>query len=1079
MVKSPAGMQASFAWGIAVESHVKETHAPKTVEPFDCCTQVWTPFDPVLGTVHAATSPSCVHGVGPASAVASAASAPASPVPLSAAGPASRLGPLSGGGAPLSLLPGAPDAPLPHAAARVKRPRRGSRSRNPMRMRMKNFRGVGKSPRGQASAPGAMIHAPVTTATKGPSGESPPPGDAKTGSGKADASAAPTNAKGLRTLIGVPEMSGGVPPPSPSETYIHDRDASDAAPEDNTAVDVKTMSPADAERVLASKEGPKPPVPAAGAPPAKRTVPIPTRSPANLPNEVRATTRGVAPQAPLRAPARAEGSDRHRAMGASKPTPRAAPAPPPAVAGGPKGRSTLLLDGSAPPVQVHEGEDVAPIVVPPAGAMAPKAVTQPPPWGEGAAQLTSTIPGMPPAPRERQPSFEELSGSVLLSEVDGREEFSAEEELSGSMLLPDESGKIAPVPVARPKSAPPPPPVRIATPTTPMVKPSKPPPPLPGRSAPGATKTPAPSATATGKHALARPASASAMKTPPPVPRSAPPPPLPAAAVRTPPPEARAIDVSSDPFAARVITADTPPPALTPLPAPMDIPPPPPEIAALIPAADAVPPPAPDTTPAPAPSPGSFAEVPPAPDTMPWVPGTPLSGGAMAAPPPADASGSLSATAPRPPRPPWFLPAIAGGAFASGLAVIGFIALVFRSGATEASTTPAASASHGAMTSAARPPVSTPPPLAVSSAARVAMPPSSSPSPVSVPAPQPDAPSTVACTLGSGAHVLSPNAVIRAGVELVVSGDAIAAGFAANDGLAVAAKIDPDSFSATAAKARTLGAPSRVTPIHGKGGLLPAADSDPKGDVLQGRRVLPTDPPLNLGAEGASLIVAAHGARKPLAKLFDLAGEGPVEQIRAARVPGAKNTYAVAFRQGDAIWAGTFAGEGEEFAAKGALAKLASLGAKPGSPTVAATGDAVIVAWANHKDAGASYVLRYATFKAGQAPGEPQSFSLPPGSLGEDAISPAVAALRGDRFLFVWTERLQGKDGDPSKHQVRGQTLRADGSSLGAPFNVSPDDEDAGQAQAAVLADGRGVVAYLVARGKAGTLKARPVTCGM
>jgi hypothetical protein len=57
--------------------------------------------------------------------------------------------------------------------------------------------------------------------------------------------------------------------------------------------------------------------------------------------------------------------------------------------------------------------------------------------------------------------------------------------------------------------------------------------------------------------------------------------------------------------------------------------------------------------------------------------------------------------------------------------------------------------------------------------------------------------------------------------------------------------------------------------------------------------------------------------------------------------------------------------------------------------------------------------------------------------------------------------------------------LRADGAPLGAAFNVSPDDEDAGQAQAAVLADGRGIVAYLVARGKAGTLKAMPVTCGM
>jgi len=77
-----------------------------------------------------------------------------------------------------------------------------------------------------------------------------------------------------------------------------------------------------------------------------------------------------------------------------------------------KGRSTLLLDSSAPPpaeLSSDGGVDRPPIVVPGNSAMPPKAVTQPPPWGAGAARVAQGVAPDVPPPRDREPSLEEIS----------------------------------------------------------------------------------------------------------------------------------------------------------------------------------------------------------------------------------------------------------------------------------------------------------------------------------------------------------------------------------------------------------------------------------------------------------------------------------------------------------------------------------------------------------------------------------------------------------------------------------------------------------------------------------------------
>jgi hypothetical protein len=84
-----------------------------------------------------------------------------------------------------------------------------------------------------------------------------------------------------------------------------------------------------------------------------------------------------------------------------------------------------------------------------------------------------------------------------------------------------------------------------------------------------------------------------------------------------------------------------------------------------------------------------------------------------------------------------------------------------------------------------------------------------------------------------------------------------------------------------------------------------------------------------------------------------------------------------------------------------------------------------------------------------------------------------VTALSGGRFLIVWTE------GPPSAHQVRALTVSSAGAALGAPLLVSGDGMNAGQGQAAVNANGQGVIAFLESRGQRFEIAATPIACGM
>lgn len=325
------------------------------------------------------------------------------------------------------------------------------------------------------------------------------------------------------------------------------------------------------------------------------------------------------------------------------------------------------------------------------------------------------------------------------------------------------------------------------------------------------------------------------------------------------------------------------------------------------------------------------------------------------------------------------------------------------------------------------------------------------------------------CTATGDAKTIAPRAQIASGIEAYALGSEIALGFAPGPREAVATLLDPSSLSPTStARAKPAGGDTRrVTPILVNGKLTAIADSDRKGDKPAGRRVVAASTLIDIGSADESLVWAPHG-RDSFASLFTLGGEGAVEALRATALTDRKG-IAIAFRRGNSINIGVAKGE-NVLEADGELSKLPGLG-QVGSPAIAASGEYLIVAWADRAGASDGWGIRWVKMKIGGRAQEPMTFKIPEGGLGEQAMSPSLASLGGGRFLLAWTE------GPVSNHQIRAMTIGADGLPSGSVMAISGSGVNAGQPAAVVGADGRGVVAFLAAKSKALEVQATPISC--
>ncbi len=331
----------------------------------------------------------------------------------------------------------------------------------------------------------------------------------------------------------------------------------------------------------------------------------------------------------------------------------------------------------------------------------------------------------------------------------------------------------------------------------------------------------------------------------------------------------------------------------------------------------------------------------------------------------------------------------------------------------------------------------------------------------------PGASSRAPCVLSGSAHVIAPKALVRMGIETAASQSRLGLGFVTSDKDGLAVALDPSSLSAVAtAKQRGRDPLKRIVPQLGSGkGVVAVADTDRKGDRIVGARTVP-EGPFVLGSADGKLVWAGRASEAPR-PLWALDSDAPVEALRA--VPLEDGGYAVAFREGGAIYVGAFAADKSTM---GALSRIAGLGPQIGSPALGVSGETASVVWADRASTSDPWMLRVVRWHAGQSVGEAQPFAIPPGGLGEQAMSPGITGVAGGRFLLSWTE------GPVSSHQVRAQTLAVTGEVLGPPLTISGEGVNAGQGQPAFLADGRGLVVYMGSpSGATAQVVATPIVC--
>ena len=318
------------------------------------------------------------------------------------------------------------------------------------------------------------------------------------------------------------------------------------------------------------------------------------------------------------------------------------------------------------------------------------------------------------------------------------------------------------------------------------------------------------------------------------------------------------------------------------------------------------------------------------------------------------------------------------------------------------------------------------------------------------------------CTLAGEDKVLAPRALVAAGVEVAALEGKLVVGFAPTPGNGTALALDPSSLAVgSTVKGRgPSGEVKRVTPALVNAKVVAFVDGERKGDKLASRRAVGTGIPIDLGVAEGAIVWAPHNKD----------GWAKVEALRAVPLASQKGV-AFVYRRDGAIFFGAATGEGKLDMA-GSVAKVPGLGGQVGSPALATSDDQLVVAWADRAGASDPWKIRWTRMPVGGAAAEASTFELPAGGLGEQAMSPAVAGLGKGRFLLAWTE------GPISKHQVRAVTIDETGKPIGEPLTISPSSVNAGQPQVAALPDGRGLVAFLGAKGKGYELRAAAIRCG-
>ena len=292
------------------------------------------------------------------------------------------------------------------------------------------------------------------------------------------------------------------------------------------------------------------------------------------------------------------------------------------------------------------------------------------------------------------------------------------------------------------------------------------------------------------------------------------------------------------------------------------------------------------------------------------------------------------------------------------------------------------------------------------------------------------------CTLAVPAKKLAPS--IFHGIPPYVSGDPeserAAVGFAASQNRAVGLTIDLETLALDQKLSEESREPiTGVVPMTASGKLSFAIDRESTG--LQFARSIDAKPPITVGiADDGFASVAGGGVPKTV---WPGSQERRITEPRVAQV--AEVGFAVTFRRGGQtgeVVVGWLTANG---ARKTDLSPVSTSRKYLGTPVIGANDRDVLVAFAARQSNNAYWGLHVATAAHGELPTKARPFSIPPGGLGAEAISPAAAGLAGARWILQWTE------GSTGNRQVRLQTLAQDLIPIGDPLTLSPKEANAGQ----------------------------------
>ncbi len=325
------------------------------------------------------------------------------------------------------------------------------------------------------------------------------------------------------------------------------------------------------------------------------------------------------------------------------------------------------------------------------------------------------------------------------------------------------------------------------------------------------------------------------------------------------------------------------------------------------------------------------------------------------------------------------------------------------------------------------------------------------------------------CAPEGAVSVVAPHAQVATGIEILPRSPGFAIAFATGprDGSAIPldASLQPGAVVPVHAALPV----KRITPYPSGSTLVAYADTDKKGDRLLGRRtVIATNAPIEIGFNEGSISWAPRGT-DTFAALFTVGPDGnSVEALRGVALTMEKG-IAVTFRRGGSIWIGI--ATGDNILTPKRFSSIAGLSGRVGSPAIAVTGDAVVVAWADRAGPKEPWGIRLARFSPKDAQPVVVDFVAPAGGGGTKAMSPSLAGIGAGKYVLAWSE------GAAHAERIRAVNMSADNAPVGEAWFVSPDGQNAGQPQITIGPDGKGAAAFLGERGGGFEVGVQGFTC--